>query len=195
MEIHPENLHWPWEKGVALDKHTISSHYLGENEYGRAQYDTRRSEIGEVLFQFKYRGQKSLVKTLGTAVEFYVKKCWPDVIDIIVPMPPSQKARQYQPVIEIAQVSSELLEYPCLLDLLKKNTKETLKDIETKEEKIRKLTGKMTVHEEERIKGKKILLLDDIYHTGASAETASQILLDSGAESVYLITITRRRSG
>jgi len=31
-----------WKKGFALDLHTISSEYLGKNEFGHDHYDTKR---------------------------------------------------------------------------------------------------------------------------------------------------------
>ncbi len=40
--------------------HTISSTFLGYNEYGHAQYDTTRSTLGELLYQLKYRGKNTV---------------------------------------------------------------------------------------------------------------------------------------
>ena len=44
-----------WDLGYVLDKHVLSSIYTGDNAQGRAQFDTLRSEVGEALFQLKYR--------------------------------------------------------------------------------------------------------------------------------------------
>ena len=40
-----------WELGIALDYHSISSEYLGEDEYGHKQCNTIRTEIGELVYQ------------------------------------------------------------------------------------------------------------------------------------------------
>lgn len=37
----------PWEKGIVLDKHVLKSEYIGDNEYGRPMFDTKRSELGQ----------------------------------------------------------------------------------------------------------------------------------------------------
>lgn len=42
---------------------------------------------------------------------------------------------------------------------------------------------------EDRITGKIVLLIDDIYTTGATADECSQVLLEGGAEAVYLLTL------
>jgi len=44
-----------WKNGLAFDVHTLSSTYLGVNEYGYNQWESTRCEIGELLYQLKYR--------------------------------------------------------------------------------------------------------------------------------------------
>ena len=49
-----------------------------------------------------------------------------------------------------------------------------------------------------RIEGKNVLLIDDIYTTGATADACSKILLEEGAAAVYLLTLAsggNRRPG
>lgn len=40
--------------GRVLDLHSTGSEFLG-HEFGREQFDTRRTEVGELLYRPKYR--------------------------------------------------------------------------------------------------------------------------------------------
>jgi ComF family protein len=53
--------------------------------------------------------------------------------------------------------------------------------------------GAFKVSDSTAVKGKHILLIDDILTTGATARAASQSLLKAGATSVYVATLARAR--
>lgn len=59
--IHPRQIPGRWRLGYALDLHTVSSTFLGYDDLGHATFDTRRSEIGELLYRLKYSGDQSVV--------------------------------------------------------------------------------------------------------------------------------------
>ncbi len=50
-----------WVKGRAFDVHTLSSTYLGPNEFGHDQWENTRSEMGELVYQLKYKQDKSML--------------------------------------------------------------------------------------------------------------------------------------
>ena len=51
------------------------------------------------------------------------------------------------------------------------------------DERARNLQGSMTVHED--VRGRVVLLVDDVYTTGATMRVCARALLDAGAEAVY----------
>ena len=59
----------------------------------------------------------------------------------------------------------------------------------TKEERYKNMRGVFHVNKGTSVKGKKILLADDIYTTGATMESAAHELMRAGAEKVVGITI------
>ena len=52
-----------WAKGLAFDVHTLSSTYLGPNEFGHDQWENTRSEMGELLYKLE------LCRKLGDGVK------------------------------------------------------------------------------------------------------------------------------
>jgi len=60
MKVNIRKLDGSWDLGYALHKHTLSSIYLGDNEYGHPQFDTTRSEPGEALYQLGHELIKAL---------------------------------------------------------------------------------------------------------------------------------------
>lgn len=52
----PLNISLMWVQGCrVLDYHTISSVLHGTDEYDNPQFDTRRTEIGELVYILKFR--------------------------------------------------------------------------------------------------------------------------------------------
>ena len=59
----------PWVEGYVLDYHTISSTPTGDPYY---RFDTKRTDLGELLFRFKYRsaGTAALNDIVDTVEQF-----------------------------------------------------------------------------------------------------------------------------
>ena len=57
INIHPKEIKGSWDQGYVLDAHTISSTMIGYNEFGHAEFDTLRSELGEMVYRLKYRAE------------------------------------------------------------------------------------------------------------------------------------------
>lgn len=119
MKINPMEIKGPWDQGYVLDIHTISSTLIGYNEFGHAEFDTLRSELGELLFRLKYRGDKGAIPLISETLAEFVMK-WGICPELIVPMPPSKLQRSVQPVIEIAENVAKHLNLPVSATSLRK---------------------------------------------------------------------------
>ena len=87
--INPRRITGRWIRG-AFDIHTISSTYIGVNEYGHDVFDTVRSELGELLVRLKYRGDQSAApEIISTAVKYL--EPYRHIFDRIIPVPPSMR--------------------------------------------------------------------------------------------------------
>src|SRR5882762_616252 len=99
--FQPRRIIDKWSQGYALDLHTVSSVFLGHDQYGHAQYDSTYSEVGQLLFRLEYRSNQSGVDELAGAAERFMKEWNPDAA-IIMPVPPSNK-RAIQPMFVLAE--------------------------------------------------------------------------------------------
>jgi predicted amidophosphoribosyltransferase len=108
-------------------------------------------------------------------------------------MPPST-ARNIQPVAEVAKTLGKKLNKPVLTDAVRK-TRQTpgLKDVRDPEERRELLDGAFEV-DRSKVNGKGVLLLDDLYRSGATANAVTLAILGAGAARVYFLAATRTRS-
>lgn len=58
-------------------------------------------------------------------------------------------------------------------------------------ERRQNLRGAFAVKEPEAVKGKKVLVVDDVFTTGATLSEVSKVLLKAGAKEVFAITVAR----
>jgi len=85
-KINPIKLDGIWTEGYALDKHTISSEFLGTDEYGHNQFNTIRSDIGQLLYELKYKANiEKVVEIISLIKPFLLKWGIANKIDIILP--------------------------------------------------------------------------------------------------------------
>lgn len=182
-----------WRDGYALDYHTVSSTYLGEDEFGHRQFDTKRSEVGELLYRLKYQKDNTVVASLVETVASFITK-WNPNVDMIVPIPPT-RTRVSQPVLVLAETVSKrlgLLYMPgCVM---RSREVPELKNVYNYNERIGLLTGTHTI-DKEQVQGKRLLLFDDLFRSGAIMNAITIALYEEGsALDVFALTITRTRS-
>lgn len=192
MVLHPQGINGPWKTGIVLDWHTVASQVIGQNEFGYPIFDNTRSEIGELLYQFKYRNNQNALQQIVRAAIGYLGDKVKGKIDVILPVPPSNPARTV--TSQIAQELANGLRVGFSSTALKKakNTS-ALKSVTDLEERRRLLEGVFTA-DKQQLEGKSVLLVDDVYRSGATLSAATEVVAGQGkAKVVYVLAITRTR--
>jgi len=182
-----------WREGFVLDYHTVSSTYVGDNSYGRPMFDTKRTEIGELLYRLKNRSDYTVIDEIAdTAAEFM--KLWKHGAGLIIPVPPS-RTRVRQPVYVLADALGKRLGIPVESKCIARaKAIPELKNIYDYDERLRLLDGAHTI-ESSSIAGQKVLLFDDLYRSGATMNAITDALYGlGGVIEVYALVITRTRS-
>jgi predicted amidophosphoribosyltransferase len=103
MAISPIKLDGSWTEGYALDKHIITSEYIGEDAFGHKQFNNTYTEIGSLLYKMKYNGHYDTSEEIRDLASPFLDEWLKNKqIDIILPVPPT-KRRDVQPVHIIAE--------------------------------------------------------------------------------------------
>jgi competence protein ComFC len=192
LEIHPMEIKGSWDVGYALDRHTISSTMIGYNEFGHPEFDTQRSPLGELVYRLKYKADKTVVPLIVEAVVSFLQSRTVQA-DVVVPMPPS-KQRSYQPVIEIASELSKALKVAFDSESLRKaKATPQMKDVGDYAARVAALDTAFAVGSD--VEGRRILLIDDLFQSGATMNVVAKTLKEQGrAKAVYAVALTRTRS-
>lgn len=154
--------------------------------------------LQNLILQFKYEPfVKELAKPLSSLIitHFQLMVNPPNFSDfLLVPVPQSKKKfkiRGFSPAEEIGKALSNSLKIPLVSDCLMK-IKETAPQVELSDEERREnVKGVFFCQNQDKIKNRKILLLDDVYTTGSTMEECAKVLKSSGAKEVVGIVIAR----
>ncbi len=175
---HHRPLTGPWHIGWALDFH---SRFSGG--------DWSRSMVGDLAYQLKYQGNLAVLPALvDYTLDLFAAK--PDLakLDIILPVPPS-KRRETDPVFTFCAALSDKIKAPVQSIITKTRQTQPQKEMKTLAQKRDNVKNAFTL--QSVIKGRRILLVDDLFDSGATLEEITRLLTEHGAAQVNVLTITR----
>ncbi len=175
---HPRPLKGNWQIGFALDFH---SSFRGA--------DWERSAIGELVYRLKYEEDRSVLPLLVEhTLALFAAHPEMTEFDCIVPVPPSSP-RSFNPVYEYCQALAEAVGKRVRNCLVKTRPTRPQKEMKTLAQKRANVAGAFAVQGE--VAGQRILLVDDLYDSGATLEEITRLLLRHGARQVNVLTWTR----
>lgn len=150
----------------------------------------------EVIQAFKYGGAGYMADKLGRLLW---DRLQPEIArgltwDYIVPVPihkKKKKKRGYNQAALLARRLGELSGIPVLeAGLVRVRNTPAMSHLD-RHQRALNLEGAFRVHEKvaEKLSGKRLLLVDDVYTTGTTASQCTLVLMEQGAEAVYVITL------
>lgn len=179
LQAHTRHLDGPWQSGWALAYH---SQFQGD---GR-----RRTELGEWVWRLKYQQDpRALPPLVEQVAAFWAGRPELAAVEALIPIPPSV-ARPHDPVRLVAEALGARVERPVWPILVKTRRTAPQKDIHSRYQKVANVAGAFALHGGE-VSGRCVLVLDDLYDSGATLAEATRLLQRAGAGLVYVLALTR----
>lgn len=154
----------------------------------------RDESLREILLLFKHGRRIAVGRHLGrlmaeqAPVRFDLSG-----IDVVIPVPlhPSrERERGFNQAEVLAKVLSRRHGIPLLKGLLVR-IRPTPPQTGGRQERMRNVRGAFQVRGPERLRGRSILLIDDVYTTGATVNECAKVLMKAGARAVSVYTLAR----
>ncbi|WIJ25668.1 ComF family protein [Devosia sp. RR2S18] len=182
---------------VSLGEGALSAEALADPPpFGRARAAVVYNEVARSLVgQLKYGDRPELASFCARLMVGAGHEFW-DGAPLLVPVPlhPRRlRARRYNQSAELARVLGALTKLPVDADLVrrKKHTRQQVGLSGAGRE--RNVAGAFAVHPDvlTRAKGRRIILIDDVYTTGATIKAVTRTLLRAGIEAIDVVTFAR----
>jgi ComF family protein len=166
-------------------------------------YAVYRDELREMVHLLKYERMRALATPLGKmlarTVEMLEGEAGRDLLVVAVPLfPTKERERGYNQAVLLADAALEELRRSRPEWALRqahrviRRVKDTRSQFElTAKGRRRNLQGAFTVSDGSMLVGREVLLVDDIYTTGATARACSRVLRQAGAAKVWVATVSR----
>lgn len=191
MKINPMIIEGNWKEGYTLDYFMTESNYKGEDIFGYPIFDVKYSEIGKAMNELKYHKEYDKAAEIAKVVAKFIREEWKieDKIDGIIATPPTYQ-REIQPLFQIVKHLGETLKKSISLDFFRKLNSEELKRL-PQEKKI-ELFKNSIIKERKLIKRGSVLVIDDIFSTGATLRNLCELLKDDiYVDDIYVLTICK----
>ena len=169
-----------------------SGYALGQySEQAGAQ--TEKTQVGESLYRFKYQFDRDAGEELANlAAELIKGQRLLRSSDFIVTVPPSFTSRPFDPISFLAERVSQRSKIRWERDVIRRARITKLqKRIFDKVGKEENVISTFRLSNPVLISGKKILLLDDLYDSGATTNQISQILRQAKAHKIFCLVLAK----
>jgi ComF family protein len=151
--------------------------------------------LKEAIHTFKYGGVFSLVRFLGDLLQPTLQTLAREYpLDVMIPVPlhiRRLRERGFNQALLLVKELNRRIEISYEGRVLKKIKDTPVQSSLKKRERRKNLTGVFQVKDMKALKGKSVVLVDDVYTTGATVNECSRTLLKAGAERVAVLTVAR----
>jgi len=148
------------------------------------------------LLRFKFHGARSYASSYGRLLAMKLRQQYPEGFDVLTWVPVSRLRRLrrgYDQVELLARAVGRELDMVPVSTLKKIRHNRQQSRIADAAQRRANVLGAYRITDSAQIRGKRILLLDDILTTGATVGEAGRILLTAGAKEVHCAALAAAR--
>jgi ComF family protein len=165
---------------------------LGLNGFDAAYtFGAFEAELRELIHVFKYGRVKTLARPLGRFLAIALPRA--ERFDVVVPMPLHWMRRWTRGFNQSELLAREIARRASVpvRNLVRRAKATTPQAGLTNAKRRANVSGAFRVRRPERVRGLRILLVDDVMTTGATASACARTLKQAGAARVTLLTVAR----
>jgi len=175
---HPRPLTGPWQTGWALGFHSRIS-----------GGDWSRSGVGDLTYRLKYESDTSVLPELvQETLDLFHALPEMKQADVIIPVPSSTE-RKVNPVHVFCDALADKINVPVQTLVIKMRQTQLQKELKTLAQKRANVANAFRLQGE--VEGKCVLLVDDLFDSGATLDEITRLLLTHGTSRVNVLTLTR----
>lgn len=141
---------------------------------------SKSSALQSLLHGLKYRNQPNLGVWLGRCMAHEATQTnWFDGVDVLVPVPLSkskQRSRGYNQSACLAEGISQVLQIPMCTTVLLRHRNTATQTKKSRSERQRNVAGAFSVQNPQVLENKQVVLIDDVFTTGATLEACLETL-------------------
>ncbi len=149
---------------------------------------------GQAVKRFKYSRRLDLLPVMHHWLRQFLCLELAQAADLVAPVPlhPKRlKQRGFNQSLLLAQAFPQVRFERELLARVRDTKPQTT--CQNPKERRHNVKGAFTVHRPDLVKGNKILLIDDVFTTGATVRECARVLRQAGARQVDILTVARVR--
>ena len=181
----------PILKGSAYCDNCRSREFVFDE--ARAVFEYNEQTKGTIL-GVKYRNEKYLAKFFAKFM-FDTLENWGIDVDVVIPVPTTKtrlKERGYNQAELIANELAKLLEVPILANAVSKRENTQKQKELTFKERQENMKGVFSLDKRFILNFKNILIVDDVFTTGATVNELSKELRKGNPAKIYVVTTAKR---
>lgn len=183
-------------EGIGTTTHRCGTCLLTPPAYDRARaVGLYTGVLRDLIHALKYQRIYGLVRPLGDLLRQHFSRYWSASLpEALVPVPLHRnklRAREFDQALALARHVSQGVGIPVWADVLIRHHPTRSQVGLSAAERQRNIRGAFTVQKPHYCAGKALLLIDDVYTTGATVQECARRLRQAGAARVDVYTLAR----